>query len=369
MRPGVVGYVKGAVTMSTMTEPYKMYTTMHRQPADVRMLLAEGWESAGEAAARLADATRVFVVGIGTSFHAAQLGTFLLRTAGADARAVDSHEFATYPYALRGGDAVIVMAHKGTKTFSAAAVELASAAGVPVIGISGRDSKMSGDGPALVLRTVVQETSAAYTASHLGALTVLAQIATVYGERRGVAAVAGWRDALAALPDQVTDVLAREAEIEPVAKAIVNSRIYAIGAGPNGVTATEAALKAREAAYVTMDGMSLEQFLHGPMVTINPDDRMVVVAVEGAGMARTAQVANALHLIGTPLWVVGHAIESVPDAPLFALPTVPEPLSPLLTLVPVQLLAYYLALAKGTNPDTFRRDDPRYLTAFSSLSL
>lgn len=355
--------------MGTMTtEPYKMYTTMHRQPADLRMLLAEGWSGAEEAAARLADAARIFVVGIGTSFHAAQIGAYLLRTAGADARAVDSHEFATYPYALRGDDAVIVMAHKGTKTYSAAAVELASAAGVPVIGISGRDSKMSGDGPALVLRTVAQETSAAYTASHLGALTVLAQVATALDERRGAAA-AGWRDALAALPEQVAAVLAREGEIEPVARATVDSRIYAIGAGPNAVTATEAALKAREAAYVTMDGMSLEQFLHGPMVTVNPDDRIVVVAVEGPGMTRTAQVANALRLIGAPLWVIGHAIESVSDAPLFALPTVPEPLSPLLTLVPVQLLAYYFAIAKGTNPDTFRRDNPRYLTAFSSLSL
>lgn len=354
---------------TTTTEPYKMYATMHRQPADLRMLLAEGWEGAGEAATRLAGAARIFVVGIGTSFHAAQIGAFLLRNAGADARAVDSHEFASYPYTLRDDDAVIVMAHKGTKTYSAAAVELANAAGVPCIGISGRDSKMSGDGPTLVLRTVAQETSAAYTASHLGALTVLAQIATALGERSGAAAVSGWRGALAALPDQVADVLAREGEIKPVARAIVNSRIYAIGAGPNAVTATEAALKAREAAYVTMDGMSLEQFLHGPMVTVNPDDQIVVIAVAGAGMARTAQVANALHLIGTPLWVVGHAIESVPDAPLFALPAVPEPLSPLLTLVPVQLLAYYLAIAKGTNPDTFRRDDPRYLTAFSSLSL
>ena len=107
------------------TEPYAMYTTMHRQPADVRMLLAEGWEGAGEAAALLADAARVFVVGIGTSFHAAQIGAYLLRNAGADARAVDSHEFATYPYSLRGNDAVIVMAHTGRKQYSGRAIELA----------------------------------------------------------------------------------------------------------------------------------------------------------------------------------------------------------------------------------------------------
>ena len=353
------------------TEPYAMYTTMHRQPADVRMLLAEGWAGASEAAGLLTDAARDFVVGIGTSFHAAQIGAYLLRTAGADARAVDSYEFATYPYSLHDDDVVIVMAHTGTKQYSARAVAIAQTAGAPCIGISGRDSKMSGGGLALVLRTVSRETSAAYTASHLGALTVLAQIAIALGERQSVSAVQGWRDALAALPEQIEDVLRREGEIEPVARAIVaaNRRTFCIGAGPNAATATEASLKARETAYATIDGMSLEQFLHGPMVTVNPDDQIVAIAAAGPGMARLGQVCNALQLIGTPLWVIGQAIESVPDAPRFALPTLPEPLSPLLTVVPIQLLAYFLALAKGTNPDTFRRDDPRYLAAFSSLSL
>ncbi len=348
-----------------------MYTTMHRQPADVAMLLAEGWEDANEGAGLLAGAARIFVVGIGTSFHAAQIGAYLLRTAGADARAVDSYEFATYPYSLHRGDAVIVMAHTGTKQYSARAVELASAAGALCIGISGRDSKMSGDGPALVLRTVARETSAAYTASHLGALTVLAQVATALGERHGASAVRGWRDALALLPEQVEGVLQREGEIEAVARAIftANCRVFCIGAGPNALTATEASLKARETAYVTIDGMSVEQFLHGPMVTVNPDDQIVAIAAAGPGIARLGQVCNALRLIGAPIWIVGHAIESIPDASRFPLPDLPEPLSPLLAVVPVQLLAYYLALAKGTNPDTFRRDDPRYLTAFSSLRL
>lgn len=355
----------------TRTAPYAMYTTMHRQPADIRMLLTEGWEGANEAAALLADAARVFVVGIGTSFHAAQIGAYLLRSAGADARAVDSYEFATYPYALRDGDAVIIMAHTGRKRYSARAVEIANAAGVPCIGISGRDSEMGDNGLALVLRTVARETSAAYTASHLGALTVLAQIATALGERRDASAVQGWRAALTALPDQIADVLRREGEIELVARAIIaaNCRVFCIGAGPNAPTATEASLKAREAAYVTIDGMNVEQFLHGPMVTVNSDDQIVAIAAAGPGMDRLGQVCNALRLIGASVWVVGHVIEDMPNAPRFSLPDLPEPLSPLLTVVPVQLLAYFLAIAKGTNPDTFRRDDPRYLTAFTSLSL
>ena len=137
--------VERATGTASGASGYAMYETMHRQPADLRVLLTRGWEDAARAAERLADATRVFVVGIGTSYHAAQIGEALLRAAGAEAYAVGSYDFATWPPALRRGDAVIVMAHRGTKRFSADAVQLARAAGALCIGISGRESQMSDD--------------------------------------------------------------------------------------------------------------------------------------------------------------------------------------------------------------------------------
>jgi glutamine---fructose-6-phosphate transaminase (isomerizing) len=353
------------------TTQYAMYETMHRQPADLRVLLTRGWEGATAAAERLAGAARVFVVGIGSSYHAAQAGEALFRAAGLDAWAVGSFDFVTYPPALRPEDAVVVMAHRGYKRYSADAVARARAAGVPCIGVSGRESQMRDEDADLVLRTVAIERSAAYTASHLGAMTVLAQIAVGVGERRGVAEIAPWRAALDALPEQVGEVLRREGEVERVAREIVAAgrRVFCIGAGPNAQTATEAALKARETSYATIDGMGVEQFMHGPIVTVNEGDQAVAIAVEGAGLARTAEVCNVLRLIGARLWIVGRPIEATPDATVFALPALPEALSPLLAVVPVQLLAYYLALAKGTNPDTFRRDDPRYAAALGTIQL
>ncbi len=350
---------------------YAMYDTMHRQPDDVRQLLGEGWPAAEEAATRLGDAARIFVVGIGTSYHAAQIGEALLRGAGSEAYAVGSFDFVTYPPALRPNDAVIVMAHRGTKTFSARALALAQGADVTCIGISGRDSKFADSEADLVLRTTPQERSAAYTTSHLGAMTVLAQIATALAARRGLACAAEWRTALDALPAQIEEVLGRETDVQQIADAIVAAgrRVYCLGAGPSAVTATEAALKARETAYVTIDGMGIEQFLHGPMVTVNETDQLVVIAADGPAMPRLREICAALRIIGSPMWVVGRPVPSAVFATHFELPEVPEPLAPLLNVVPIQLLAYYLALAKGTNPDTFRRDDAKYLAAFSSLAL
>src|SRR5437660_12706793 len=114
--------------MSAPTTDSAMYQTMHRQPSDLRRLLDSGWAPAEEAAGRLASARRVFTVGIGTSYHAALVGAWLLRATGCDARAVSSFDFALYPSSAELGadDAVVVMAHCGVKQYSTRSLERAA---------------------------------------------------------------------------------------------------------------------------------------------------------------------------------------------------------------------------------------------------
>ena len=355
--------------MSVPTTDSHMYRTMQRQPADLRRLLGESWGPATAAAELLGPAQRVFVVGIGTSYHAALVGAWLLRAAGLDARAVASFDFALYPdsFPLRGDDAVVVMAHTGVKRYSAEAMGRANAAGATVLSVGSLAAEHPGS--QLVLRTVEREQSAAYTASHLAAMTVLAQVAVALGERQGAAGVSGLRDALGGLPDRVADVLAREGEVEPVAREAVARRVYAAGAGPNEATALELVIKAREAAYGQVDALAVEQFLHGPLVAVNEGDLAVLIQVGGAAAERVGEVAAVLDAIGARLWLVGTPVAATPAATVFALPDLPEVLSPLLAVVPMQLLAYRMAVLKGINPDTFRRDNPRYKEAFGLLKL
>jgi glucosamine--fructose-6-phosphate aminotransferase (isomerizing) len=346
-----------------------MYQTMHRQPDDVRRLLDTGWGAADEAAQRLAGARRVFVVGIGTSYHAALAGSWLLRAAGRDARAVSSFDFSLYPdsFELRADDAVVVMAHSGVKTYSSAALARAAAVGATRISIGSLTAVH--EGSQQVLRTVERERSAAFTASHLAAMTVLAQIAASLGEGRRAAGSGAFRGALEQLPDQVAGVLERHAEVVPIALEAARRRIYAIGGGPNEATAIEAVIKVREAAQGWIDGLAAEQFLHGPLVAANAGDVAVVVHVPGAAASRAAEIARVLGAIGARLWVIGEPVPDLADATVFALPAVTELISPLLTVVPVQMLAYEMAVARGINPDLFRRDDPRYAAALGLLKL
>jgi glucosamine--fructose-6-phosphate aminotransferase (isomerizing) len=355
--------------MSMPTTDSKMYQTMQRQPADIQRVLREGWEQAERAAGILDPAQRVFVVGIGTSLHAAMVGAWLLRAAGLDARPVSSFDFALYPdsYPLTAGDAVVVMAHTGVKTYSAVSMRRANDAGARVLSVGSLTAEHPGS--ALVLRTIEREQSSAYTASHLAAMTVLAQVATVLGTERDASGVAGFRGALARLPDEIADVLAREAVVQAVAEDALEREIYAIGAGPNEATALELVIKAREAAYVPIDALAAEQFLHGPMVAFNAGDLLAAVVVPGAAYERMAAICAVANGMGGRLWIVGAPVPAVPGATVFPLPELPEMLSPLLAVVPMQMLAYSLATLRGTNPDTFRRDNVQYKEAFGLLTL
>src|ERR1700730_11181887 len=120
------------------TKTTGLYRSIHVQPEAVRALLAD-WDGPTQAAEKLARANRIFLSGIGTSFHAAIVGEYLLRSAGADAWALRSFEFVHYPRPLRADDGVIVISHRGSKLHGNLAVQRALEAKVSTIGITGKN--------------------------------------------------------------------------------------------------------------------------------------------------------------------------------------------------------------------------------------
>src|SRR4051812_39969391 len=188
-----------------------MRTTMQTQPDELRRLLAD--RSPAHAAAERIAGRRTWLVGIGTSWHAAHHGAWLLAEAGVDARAVQAADSAQYGPAFDASDAVIVLSHTGHTGYTLQALEAAGSVGAAVVNVSGVGK--GGD-----VETVEPETSYAYTASHTGALLRLAQIADALGARLGD---------LSALPDAVQRVLAVPGPvIEPPSRLV-----ELIGGGPN----------------------------------------------------------------------------------------------------------------------------------------
>src|SRR5579863_10065674 len=137
-----------------------LYRSIHAQPQAIRELLTD-WDGPTRAAEMMAQTGRIFLSGIGTSFHAATVGEYLLRLAGADAWAVRSFEFVHYPRPLREDDAVIVVSHRGSKLYGNQAVQRALESGVTTIGVTGHNSKMQGADP--ILQTVEQDPSSTHS--------------------------------------------------------------------------------------------------------------------------------------------------------------------------------------------------------------
>lgn len=228
------------------------------QPEAMRALLAAPAWPQGDA---LAGADRLWLVGTGTSSHAAELAAMLLREAGSDARALTSATFATGPLDLRPGDGAVVVSHTGETVFARAAAARAAAAGCAVVAVTGLGAGWPG-----AIETVPRETAETYTVSYLATLVVLARLAAELTGRPG--------PDLAEAADAVEAVLRGP---EALVLARPDRLLVVAGAGPAAVTAREGALKSREAARVAAEGFECELLLHGHAVPLDERDRLVLL--------------------------------------------------------------------------------------------
>jgi glucosamine--fructose-6-phosphate aminotransferase (isomerizing) len=312
-----------------------MRATIERQPADLRTLLDDP-APVDRQAERVRD-RRIIVVGTGTSWHAANHAAWLLREARVDAWPVQAMDAALYGLPAQPGDAVLVMSHRNTKRFSTQVVEAAREAGAgPVVVIGGRGS------PGVDIETVEPERSAAFTASHLGALMRVCQLARALG-----AAV----DGLEQVPDVVEAAIGRELTVEPPPRLL-----EFVGAGPNQWTAAEGALKVRETSRVATEGLSAEQFLHGPSVAADERDALVALDGGGPGAERLHGIALAAEACGVRVHVLSEL-------------SLGEALSIFPLTVLVQRIALELAEQLGTDPDAFGYDVPGRKEAWTALPL
>jgi glucosamine--fructose-6-phosphate aminotransferase (isomerizing) len=275
-------------------------------------------------ARRLAEATRVWLVGTGTSLHAAELGALMLHRAGVDARACSSMDFARNA-PLRGGDAVVVITHTGGTAHARAARRRALDARVETLSITA-----TGVGWDEALETGERERSETYTRSYTAALAVLARIAGELG-----AAGLG-PDALLATADAVEAVLEGggiDGLPEPARLLVLT------GSGPGSVTAREGALKLREAARLIAEGYDAEFLLHGSAVPLGRSDALLVLGGGRDDEGFLPRLAHAARAAGVAVRELDQP--APPDELMAQIPLT----------VRLQLLALRRAEAGGHDPD------------------
>jgi glucosamine--fructose-6-phosphate aminotransferase (isomerizing) len=274
---------------------------------------------------RLAAGERLWLVGTGTSLHAAELGAAMMARAGIDARFASSMDFARQA-PLRAGDGVIVISHTGETAYARAARARALDLGAETLSLTA-----TGVGWPEAIEVTEKERSETYTRSYTGALAVLALIAGELGaEGLGPEVVV---EAAAAAEAALAEPGLDEAP-EPERLLVI------AGAGAEAVTAREGALKLREAARLLAEGYDAEYLLHGSAVPLGERDALVLLE-SGTGEGRLVpELARAANAEGVR--TVVHREETLTDPLMVQIPLT----------VRLQLLALHRAEAGGHDPDT-----------------
>lgn len=312
-----------------------MRDTMLSQPEALQRILAD--EAAVDIAADRIRGRRVLLVGTGTSWHAANQGAFLLRAAGVQAWAVQAADAAVGGPFPTPDDALVLLTHRGTKRYTSDVARRAREEGVPMVIVSRMGN------PEADLDTVDAETSSAFTASHLGALLRVAQLAVRLGADL---------DQLSEVPEAVaTELAAAPTGVVPPQRLLEFA-----GVGSNAWTASEGALKVRETSYLATAGGGCEQLIHGPSVALGVTDSLVVLDGGGPGAGR-------LDDLSAVVAAQGSAVHR------FTRTDLGETLSIFPLTVVVQKIAAEAAETQGTNPDSFGKDLPGRADAWNHLQL
>ncbi|MCY3559499.1 MAG: hypothetical protein OXH13_12785 [Chloroflexi bacterium] len=347
----------------TSVSDYRLYPAIQAQPSECAKVLSSA-QPFDRAAQTLSEATRVWTVGIGTSYNAANAAAWMLRAAGLEARPLTSFEFAAWP-AVSDGDAVLLFAHTGRKTWSGNSLALCIDRGIPVVLVTkietGFDLESFPD-HVTVLHTTTQDPSSMYTVSHTTAMTAAARIADLVSP--------GSIGDTSEIPSALASALALEEEIAELAAEWSDGALIALGAGPMLAAAEEAHIKIAEASRRQIRHQEPESFLHGPVIQLLDSNRVTTFAANDGSAERSRAITQLTMDMGcSAAWVAPRSVAAPESARHLVLAELSPVLLGITAVVPGQLLAAHLAANDDINADDFRTDVPEFLAALSKLSL
>ncbi len=347
---------------------HHMLKEIHEQPESLRNALSgridlrEGRVKLGGLSRlerELARFGRVLLTGCGTAWHAGLVGEYLFEELARVPTEVEYASELRYRNPIvEAGTLAIVISQSGETADTLAAlreVRMKGALTFGVVNVVG--STVARETDAGVYLHVGPEIGVASTKAFTAQVTVLAMIAIDMGRRRHLSPERTLEilDELAGIPDKVAEALRVEDQVKDLAGRLVahNNWLY-LGRGVNYPVALEGALKLKEVSYIHAEGMPAAEMKHGPIALI--DEGMPVVVVAPKDHTYDKVIANIEEVRGRQGRVIGVAtegdqdLERLADEMIYVPATLPI-LSPLLTTIPLQLLAYHAATIRGQDVD------------------
>ncbi|HEY8449041.1 MAG TPA: glutamine--fructose-6-phosphate transaminase (isomerizing) [Bacillota bacterium] len=345
-----------------------MQKEIHEQPAVLRATLAGritedgrvALEELGWAADPLASVDQVFFVACGTAYHAGLVGAYLTeRLARIPARAELASEFRYREPYLNERTLVVVISQSGETADTLAALRAAKAAGAQVLGIVNVMGSSIAREAGRVLYTragpeIAVASTKAYT-TQLAAATLLAVYLARARQELDPDAARTLLEELLAVPERVNRVLALEDEVRSLAVEIArHDDVFFIGRGLDYAVALEGQLKLKEISYIHAEAYAAGELKHGTLALIEPG--VPVVALNTQPALRDKMLSNIQEVRARGARVIAIGLEGDDALAGYAdrvvrLPAAHPFVMPILAVVPLQLLAYHAAVARGADVD------------------
>jgi glutamine---fructose-6-phosphate transaminase (isomerizing) len=348
---------------------YFMLKEIHEQPKTIsdgmrgRLSASEGWIKLGgidEHENRFANAERLIIVACGTSWHAGLVAEYLFEELARIPVEVEyASEFRYRNPIITEKDVVIAISQSGETADTLAAIELAKERGALIYGIVnsvGSSIARMTDGGSYI--HAGPEIGVASTKAFTGQVTLLTMMALSLGYKRGKVKKSDYQRLLTEMeqiPRKVEEVLKVNAQVEYIAGEIKDSpnALY-LGRGYNFPVALEGALKLKEISYIHAEGYPAAEMKHGPIALIDENMPCVIICTNKSAYEKIVsniQEVKARKGIVIAIVTEGDTIIKELADYTIEIPDTDEPLTPLLSVIPLQLLSYHIAVLRGCNVD------------------
>ena len=309
---------------------------------------------------QMLSAKRVVIVACGTSWHAGLIGKQLIETYCRIPCEVEyASEFRYRNPVVTKDDVVIAISQSGETADTLAAIQLAKEKGAFIYGICnaiGSSIPRATDTGTYI--HVGPEIGVASTKAFTGQVTVLTMIALAMGEAKGtinrdeyLKVVRG----LGEIPDKIREVLKTNDKVADLARTFTYAHNFLyLGRGYSYPVALEGALKLKEISYIHAEGYPAAEMKHGPIALIDSDMPVVVIATHNAMYEKVlSNIQEIKARQGRVIALVSKGDDTIAKIAdeVIELPDVQECLEPLVATIPLQLLAYHVAVCKGKNVD------------------
>jgi len=309
---------------------------------------------------RLEEARRIIIIGCGTSWHAALIGEYLLEEyAQVPVEVEYASEFRYRKPVIHSGDVMLLISQSGETADTLAALHLAKSKGATVIGICNVvGSSLARETDAGVYTHAGVEIGVASTKAFTAQVTVLTMIALKLAKRKGTIDLKEYQllvKELSAIPEKGRLILESNDKLQHIAQKYheAENALY-LGRGYLFPVALEGALKLKEISYIHAEGYAAGEMKHGPIALVDNNLPVVVVAPQDEYYEKVVSNIQEIRARkGNVIAIVTEGDTGLKELAndVIEIPRSHPAMAPLLSVIPLQLLAYHIALLKGCNVD------------------